>query len=131
MHSWQWPWPCVPNLLLAPSALEIDVNMVMTGVRMFGRFLVGYMVSYFVTVLALVDQLLINVFMLWEHDGYMADDRVVHHSLSLSVSVCLSVSLSLSLSVCLTLSLGVAVRCTVCHFSTQSLCTTFAVALSR
>ena len=25
-----------------------------------------------------VDQLLINVFMLWEHDGYMADDRDVH-----------------------------------------------------
>jgi hypothetical protein len=106
MHSWQWPWPCVPNLVLSPSALEIDVDMVMTGVRMFGRFLVGYMVSYFVTVLALVDQLLINVFMLWEHDGYMADDRVVHHSLSLSVSVCLSVSLSLSLSLSVSLFLS-------------------------
>ena len=77
-HSWQWPWPCVPNLLLSPSKLDIRVNTVMTGVKIFVNFLVGYLVSYFVTVLALVDQLLINVFMLWEHDSYMADDRDVH-----------------------------------------------------
>ena len=76
--SWQWPWPCVPNLLLSPSLLDIDVNTVMTGVQFFVRYSVGYFLSYFVTVLALVDQLLINVFMLWEHDGYMADDRDVH-----------------------------------------------------
>ena len=38
----------------------------------------SFLVTYYVTLLAIIDQLLIGVFFLWEHDGYMKDDNDVH-----------------------------------------------------
>ena len=76
--AYRWPWPCLPQLVLAPTMLDINIELISAGVRLFVSKASGFLVSYFVTVLALVDQMLAFVFMLWDNDGYMMDDRQVH-----------------------------------------------------
>ena len=73
---YRYPLPCLPQLIFSgPVLFEVNIGMIWETIV---RQTLGFLVSYFVTVLALVDQMLLIVFMLWEHDGYMADDRQIH-----------------------------------------------------
>lgn len=65
------------------NALYANVNVLAAtafAVHLEGlqSMLVSVLVTFFVTKLALVDQALDRAFFLWEHDGYLQDDREMH-----------------------------------------------------
>jgi hypothetical protein len=57
---------------------NIIETRVLSAGWMFIQYASKYLVSYYVTVLALVDQALLVLFFLWEHDHYLVDDREIH-----------------------------------------------------
>ena len=82
--TWEWPRGCLSQIMwFSPIALLQLVTRFLQDMTIWEiaaslwSSVSGALVSYYVTVLALVDQLVAVVFFLWENDGYLADDRQV------------------------------------------------------